>query len=141
MKVGGNASAILQKKLPLKCKYPASFDIPIVTGNTKFNKAMLDLGASVNVMPASIYESLKLGPLKETRITLQLVDRSNVYHRGIIEDVLVQAPKLELKPLPDHLKYLYFGEKEELPVIVSKELTELQEQRLLRVLRLYKTAI
>ncbi|XP_026400016.1 uncharacterized protein LOC113295899 [Papaver somniferum] len=94
MKVGENASAILQKKLPLKCKDPGSFDIPIVIGNTKFNKAMLDLGASVNVMPASIYESLKLGPLKETGITLQLADLSNVYPRGIIEDVLVQVNQL-----------------------------------------------
>ncbi|XP_026383697.1 uncharacterized protein LOC113279210 [Papaver somniferum] len=94
MKVGENASVILQKKLPLKCKDPGSFDIPIVIGNTKFNKAMLNLGASVNVMPASIYESLKLGPLQETGITLQLADRSNVYPRGIIEDVLVQVNQL-----------------------------------------------
>ncbi|XP_026417269.1 uncharacterized protein LOC113312746 [Papaver somniferum] len=94
MKVGENASSSLQKKLPLKCKYPGSFDIPIVIGNTKFNKAMLDLGASVNVMPASIYESLNLGPLKETGITLQLAVRSNVYPRGNIEDVLVQVNQL-----------------------------------------------
>ncbi|XP_026420117.1 uncharacterized protein LOC113316108 [Papaver somniferum] len=64
IKVWENASAILQKKLPLKCKDPGRFDIPIVIGNTKFNKAMLDLGVSVNVMPAYIYESLNLGPLK-----------------------------------------------------------------------------
>ncbi|XP_026378294.1 uncharacterized protein LOC113272710 [Papaver somniferum] len=94
MKVGENSSAILQKKLPLKYKDPDSFDIPIFIGNTKFNKAMLDLGASVNVMTASIYESLNLGPLKETGITLQLADRSNVYPRGIIEDVLVQVNQL-----------------------------------------------
>ncbi|XP_026399602.1 uncharacterized protein LOC113295484 [Papaver somniferum] len=54
---------------------------------------------------------------------------------------ILQDPKIELKPLPNHLKYLYLGDKEELPVIVSKELTELQEQRLLRVLREYKTTI
>ncbi|XP_026398946.1 uncharacterized protein LOC113294781 [Papaver somniferum] len=54
MKVEENTSAIMQKKLPLKCKDPGSFDIPIVISNTKFNKAMLDLGTSVNVMPASV---------------------------------------------------------------------------------------
>ncbi|XP_026433575.1 uncharacterized protein LOC113331014 [Papaver somniferum] len=94
MSVGENVFAILQKKLPPKRKDPGSFDIPVVIGNKSFGKAMLDLGASVNVMPASIYESLNLGPLKETRIVLELADRSNVYPRGIIEDVLVQVNQL-----------------------------------------------
>ncbi|XP_026377999.1 uncharacterized protein LOC113272369 [Papaver somniferum] len=94
MSVGENVSAILQKKLPPKYKDPGSFDIPVVIGNKRFGKAMLDLGASVNVMPAFIYESLNLGPLKETRIVLELVDRTNVYPIGIIEDVLVQVNQL-----------------------------------------------
>ncbi|XP_026397071.1 uncharacterized protein LOC113291794 [Papaver somniferum] len=94
MSVGENVSAILQKKLPPKCKDPGSFDIPVVIGNKRFGKAMLDLGASVNVMPASIYESLNLGPLKETRIVLELADRCNIYPRGIIEDVLVKVNQL-----------------------------------------------
>jgi hypothetical protein len=38
---------------------------------------MLDLGASINIMPLSIYKALNLGPLKETRVIIQLVDRSN----------------------------------------------------------------
>ncbi|XP_026417392.1 uncharacterized protein LOC113312873 [Papaver somniferum] len=94
MSVGENVSAILQKKLPPKCKDPGSFDIPVVIGNKRFGKDMLDSGASINVIPASIYESLNLGPLKETRIVLELVDRSNVYPRGIIEDVLVHVNQL-----------------------------------------------
>ncbi|XP_073137049.1 uncharacterized protein [Henckelia pumila] len=55
---------------------------------------MLDLGASINVMPYSIYASLKLGPLKKTGIVIQLADRSNAYHRGVVEDVLVQVNNL-----------------------------------------------
>ncbi|XP_026417383.1 uncharacterized protein LOC113312864 [Papaver somniferum] len=94
MSVGEKVSAILQKKLPPKCKDPGSFDIPVVIGNKRFGKAMLDLGASINVMPASIYESLNLGPLKETHIVLELSDRTNVYPRGIIKDVLVQVNQL-----------------------------------------------
>ncbi|XP_026411033.1 uncharacterized protein LOC113306295 [Papaver somniferum] len=94
MSVGENVSAILQKKLPTKCKDPGSFDIPVVIGNKSFGKAMLDLGASVNIMHASIYESLNLGPLKEIRIVLVLDDRTNVYPRGIIEYVLVQVNQL-----------------------------------------------
>ncbi|XP_026445701.1 uncharacterized protein LOC113346379 [Papaver somniferum] len=94
MSVGENVFAILQKKLPPKCKDPSSFDIPVVIGNKSFGKAMIDLGAPVNVMHASIYESLNLGPLKETHIVLELADRTNVYPRGIIEDVLVQVNQL-----------------------------------------------
>ena len=50
---------------------------------------MLDLGASINVMPLSIYKVLNLGTLKETRVVIQLADRSNAYPEGIVEDVLV----------------------------------------------------
>ena len=55
---------------------------------------MLDLGASINVMTYSIYASLNIGPLEETDVIIQLVDRSNVYPRGVVEDVLVQVNDL-----------------------------------------------
>ncbi|CAN6554933.1 unnamed protein product [Malus baccata var. baccata] len=64
VKVGENVSAILQRKLPPKCKDPGSFTIPCVIGNTRFESAMLDLGVSINVMPYSIYASMNLGALK-----------------------------------------------------------------------------
>ena len=51
---------------------------------------MIDLGASINVMPYSIYASLNLGPLRKTGVIIQLADRFNTYPRGVIEDVLVQ---------------------------------------------------
>ena len=94
MFVGENCSAILQKKLPPKLKDPGSFTIPCTIGNTRFGKAMLDLGASINVMPYSIYASLNLGDLKETGVVIQLADRSNAYPRGVLEDVLVQVNEL-----------------------------------------------
>ncbi|XP_026433040.1 uncharacterized protein LOC113330445 [Papaver somniferum] len=264
LSVGENASTYLQKKLPPKLKDPGSFTIPCTIGKIRFERALLDLGASINVIPASIYESLDLGPLKDTGIVIQLVDRSNTHPKGVIEDVLVQinqlifpvdfyvldmmdedspsstplllgrpfmraartkidvfkgaltmefddeiisfnifeamrypsdvhscfsidiidslaqqifklnsddalentiveglgygkykdleselslcdehkeAPILELKPLPDHLKYVYLGDKEELSVIIAKDLTKVQEEKLVRVLREYKSAI
>ena len=52
---------------------------------------------------------------------------------------ILQAPTLELKPLPGHLKYVFLGDT--LPVIIAKELTSLQEERLIRVLREHKTSI
>ncbi|XP_073033722.1 uncharacterized protein [Primulina eburnea] len=284
--VGESVSAVIKKSLPNKCKDPGMFTMPCVIGNLKIERAMLDLGASINVMPYSIYCALNLGPLKETRVVIQLADRSNAYPEGVVEDVLVQvkelifpadfyilrmeedsttisapillgrpfmktartkidveegtlsvefdgeivkfsifdamkypnenhsicsidivdsivqecfeetygidnfhmqaqlevegeiaeaweiaetdeesqtvvpnleteisiphkkllpsvlqAPKLELKDLPDHLKYIYLGDNETLPVIISKRLTEEQEDRLTTILREHKTAI
>ena len=64
LSVGENVSAIIQRKLPQKCKDPGTFTIPCIIGNQRIERAMLDLGASINVMPYSMYASLKLGPLK-----------------------------------------------------------------------------
>ncbi|KAL0381110.1 UNVERIFIED_CONTAM: hypothetical protein Sangu_0175300 [Sesamum angustifolium] len=55
---------------------------------------MCDLGASINVMPHTIFESLHVGPLKETRAVIQLADRSVVYPEGVLEDVLVHVNEL-----------------------------------------------
>ncbi|XP_071917972.1 uncharacterized protein [Coffea arabica] len=92
--VGENVSAVLQRKLPPKCGDPGMFTIPCRIGNTVIRRAMLDLGASINVMPKSIYASLKLDPLKETEIIIQLADRTNAYPDGLVEDVLVKVNDL-----------------------------------------------
>ncbi|CAN6695177.1 unnamed protein product [Malus baccata var. baccata] len=94
VEVGENVSAILQCKLPPKCKDPGSFTIPCVIGNTRFESAMLDLGASINVMSYSIYASMNLGALKNYGVIIQLADRSNTYPKGVLEDVLVQVNHL-----------------------------------------------
>ncbi|CAN6563494.1 unnamed protein product [Malus baccata var. baccata] len=94
VKEGENVSAILQRKLPPKCKDPGSFTIPCVLGNTPFKSAMLNLGASINVMPYSIYVSMNLGELKHDGVIIQLADRSNAYPKGVLEDVLVQVDHL-----------------------------------------------
>ncbi|XP_024036883.1 uncharacterized protein LOC112096899 [Citrus clementina] len=92
--MGENVSAVLQKKLPPKCKDPGMFTIPCKIGSVRVEKALLDLGASINVMPRSIYSSLNIGPLKETGVIIQLADRSNAYPDGVLEDVLVQVNEL-----------------------------------------------
>ncbi|CAN6552452.1 unnamed protein product [Malus baccata var. baccata] len=267
VKVGENVSAILQRKLPPKSKDPGSFTI-------LFESAMLDVGASINVMPYSIYASMNLGALKNDGVIIQLADRSNAYPKGVLEDVnhlifpadfyvlemdesdhapslpillgrpfmktawtkidvyngtltmefdgedhfdklnddalelviaqgmdkqnveattmrthgmhghsfdvppndevmemvaaleslpsqsgkysdpilssvsvnkmlpsVVQPPTLELKSLPSHLKYVFLGEDDTLPVIISSSLTAQEESKLVRVLKEYKTAI
>ncbi|XP_057791258.1 uncharacterized protein LOC131008391 [Salvia miltiorrhiza] len=92
--VGESVSAVLQRDMPIKYGDPGMFYIPCVIGTMKVEKAMLDLGASINVMPLSMYQDLEIGPLKPTRVVIQLADRSNVYLEGILEDVLVKVEEL-----------------------------------------------
>ncbi|KAL6315928.1 hypothetical protein AAG906_013762 [Vitis piasezkii] len=86
-------SAIIQCKSPVKYKDSGCPTISVNIGGTHVEKALLDLGASVNLLPYSVYKQLGLGELKPTTITLSLADRSVKIPRGVIEDVLVQVDK------------------------------------------------
>ena len=86
-------SAIIQIKNPVKYKDPGSPTISVNIGGTSIYKALLDLGASVNLLPYSVYKQLGLGELKPTNITLSLADRSVKIPKGIVEDVLVKVDK------------------------------------------------
>ena len=84
-------SAIIQNNRPPKYKDPGCPTISCVIGNSKIEKALLDLGASVNLLPYSMYGQLGLGELKPTSIILQLANRSVIVPNGVDEDVLVQV--------------------------------------------------
>ena len=86
-------SAIIQCKTLAKYKDPGFPTISVNIGGTCVEKALLDLGASVNLLPYSMYKQLCLGELKPTSITLSLVDRSLKIPKGIVEDVLIQVDK------------------------------------------------
>ena len=75
-------SAVIQKKLPPKLKDPGSFTIPCVKLDEL--KALCDLGASVNLMPLSVYNRLNLGKAKPTTVTLQMADRSLTHPYGVV---------------------------------------------------------
>ncbi|KAL0373122.1 UNVERIFIED_CONTAM: Pol polyprotein, partial [Sesamum calycinum] len=70
------------------------------------------------------------------------LDESNysTTHTKLLPSVL-QAPKLELKPLPEHLKYIYLGNEETLPAIISSKLSKEHEEKLVTLLREHRTAI
>ena len=87
------STSLIRNNLPPKYKDPRSPTISIVVGNSKLGHALVDLGASVNLLPYSIYVELGLGELEPTNITLQLADRSVKILRGIVKDVLVQVDK------------------------------------------------
>ncbi|RDX95943.1 hypothetical protein CR513_21452, partial [Mucuna pruriens] len=80
--------------LPKKCRDPRIFSVPCTIGDCTFTYAMLDLGASINVMPTSIYKSLNFGDVEPTGRTIQLANKSVVQPLGILEDVLVQVNEL-----------------------------------------------
>ena len=86
-------SAIIECKTPMKYKDPGCPTISVNIGGFSVEKALLDLGASVNLLPYSMYKQLGLGELKPTSITLSLVDRSIKLPKGTIEDVLIQVDK------------------------------------------------
>ncbi|XP_026400598.1 uncharacterized protein LOC113296510 [Papaver somniferum] len=84
-------SSIISQKYPVKFKDPGCPTVTCVKGKKTIDNALLDLGASVKLLPFLVYEKLGLGEMKPIRITLQLAGRSVKIPRGIIEDVLVQV--------------------------------------------------
>ncbi|XP_023756503.1 uncharacterized protein LOC111905048 [Lactuca sativa] len=89
-----NASVVLQRKLPPKYKDTRMFTVPCKIGDVTFSSVMLDLAASINFMPYSVYESLNVGPLSEIGVIISLADKSSVFPRGVLEDILVQVNQL-----------------------------------------------
>ena len=80
-------SSIIRCKNLVKYKDPGSPTISVSIGGICIDKSLLDLEASVNQLPYSVYKQLGLGELKPTNITLSLADRSVKIPKGIVEDV------------------------------------------------------
>ncbi|GJR03049.1 reverse transcriptase domain-containing protein, partial [Tanacetum coccineum] len=88
-KLNENCLAVLLKKLPEKLGDPGKFLIPCDFLKLDECLALVDLGASINLMPLSVWKQLALPELTSTRMTLELADRSTVYPKGVAEDVFV----------------------------------------------------
>nr|GEX89571.1 hypothetical protein [Tanacetum cinerariifolium] len=86
-------SAILLNKVPEKLRDPGKFLIPCVLQDLEVCNSLADYRGSINLMPLSIYEKPRIRPLKPTRITLELANRSVTYPNGIAEDVIVKVDK------------------------------------------------
>ncbi|XP_077232312.1 uncharacterized protein LOC143868580 [Tasmannia lanceolata] len=89
--LAANISSILSQQMVAKYKDPGCPTISCTIGNTKIEHALLDLGASVNLLPFSVYMQLGLGDLKPTTVTLQLANRSIKTPKGMVEDVLIKV--------------------------------------------------
>ncbi|GKA37032.1 reverse transcriptase domain-containing protein [Tanacetum coccineum] len=91
--VNENCSAVILKKLPEKLGDPGKFLIPCNFPEIVECLALADLGASINLMPFSIWRKLLLLELTPTQMILKLADRSTTRPIGIAEDVFVRVGK------------------------------------------------
>ena len=78
-------------------------------------------------------------PLRTNRYSVSYLELS-LLNKKLLPSIM-QTPTLELKPLLEHLQYIYLGENETLSVIIAKTLTLVQKEKLIRALRDHKTAI
>ncbi|GJW31791.1 reverse transcriptase domain-containing protein [Tanacetum coccineum] len=92
--VNENCSAVILKTLPEKLGDPGKFLIPCDFPELVECLALADLGASINLMPLSIWKKLSLSELTPTQMILELADISTTSPSGIAEDVFVRIPFL-----------------------------------------------
>ncbi|GKB66371.1 reverse transcriptase domain-containing protein [Tanacetum coccineum] len=88
-----NCSAVVLKKLPEKLGDPGRFLIPCDFSEFDSYLALADLGASINLMPLSIWKKLQLPGLTETKMVLELADRTISKPTGVAENVFVKVGK------------------------------------------------
>ncbi|GKA17788.1 DNA-directed DNA polymerase [Tanacetum coccineum] len=110
-------STISLNKLPSKEKDPRSFTISCDIGHLHINNALADLGASISLMPYTMYEKLGLGEPKPTRMSLELADGSIQYLRGTAENVLIKIDKFIL---PIDFVILDIREDSKIPIILRR---------------------
>src|ERR1044072_6468793 len=110
-------SAIIQRKLPIKRKDPGSFTIPVDIEGLSVAEALCDLGASINLMPLSMFRRLNLGEVTPTMISLQMADTTIKAPYGICEVVLVRVDKFVF---PVDFVILDMEEDERVPLILGR---------------------
>ncbi|XP_070015902.1 uncharacterized protein [Nicotiana sylvestris] len=110
-------SAVVTRPIAEKLSDPGSFTIPCTIGNFAFAKTLCDLGASINLMPLSIYKRLGIGRARPTSMLLQLDDRTVKRPFGILDDVLIQVGKFVF---PADFVILDCKVDKEIPIILGR---------------------
>ncbi|KAD4385354.1 hypothetical protein E3N88_25522 [Mikania micrantha] len=115
--LSGGCSAVILNKLPEKLTDPGIFTIPCLFGSDTQRHALADSGASINLMPYSLYEKLALGELSPTRMTLSLADRTVKCPRLEGENLLVKVDKFVF---PVDFVILDMEADETVPIILGR---------------------
>ncbi|GKD52603.1 reverse transcriptase domain-containing protein, partial [Tanacetum coccineum] len=108
---------MLLKKLPKKLGDPDKFLIPCDFPGMDVCHALADLGASINLMPLSIWKKLSLPELTPTRMTLELADRSITRPKGVAKDVFVKVGKFHI---PTDFVVVDFDANPRVPLILGR---------------------
>ncbi|KAJ1704038.1 hypothetical protein LUZ63_003817 [Rhynchospora breviuscula] len=111
------SSEALKSKMPPKLEDPGRFALPCVIGKAIIKQALCDMGASVSLMPKTVYEKIGFGELRPTRMTLQLADSSIRLPLGILEDIPVQVGKFLV---PGDFVVMDMEEDKEVPIILGR---------------------
>nr|GEV46910.1 reverse transcriptase domain-containing protein [Tanacetum cinerariifolium] len=111
-----NCSAVILKKLPEKLGDPGKFLIPCGFSELKC-KALADLGASINLMPLSVWKKLGLPDLIPTRMTLELANRAICTPDGIARDVFIPVGKFTF---PADFVIVYYESNPRVPLILGR---------------------
>ncbi|KAA3473735.1 Retrovirus-related Pol polyprotein from transposon 17.6 [Gossypium australe] len=117
MELNAACSAMLQNRLLQKQKDIGSFTIPCLIGSLSIDNALADLGASINVMHYKMFKQLGLGKPRQTRMSIQLTDKTIRIPRGIIENVLIKIDKFIF---PVDFVVLDMNEDNSIPLILGK---------------------
>ncbi|CAM8905466.1 unnamed protein product [Rhodiola kirilowii] len=110
-------SAAMHVPMPPKLKDSGSFSIPCDIGGLTIRRALCDLGASVSIMPYSLYAKLNLGDLCPTNISIRLADRSCRLPKGILKDVPVRVKNIYI---PADFVMLEISEDTDIPIILGR---------------------
>ncbi|XP_068498515.1 uncharacterized protein [Phaseolus vulgaris] len=109
-------NVIIKKGLPQKFKDPGSFNLPVSIGALLVANALLDLGASVNIILLAMLKKIGDLEIKPTKMTLKLVDQVTKYPYGVVEDVLVKVDKFTF---PVDFVVMDMKKDEEVPLILG----------------------
>ncbi|GJY05493.1 retrovirus-related pol polyprotein from transposon TNT 1-94 [Tanacetum coccineum] len=115
VKLNARRSAILQNELPPKEKDPRSLILPCAIGTTTVSNALADLGASICIMPFSLFKWLVLGNPKPINMVIEMADRSMQSPKGIVENVVVKINKFIF-----HVEFIILDiiEDDKVPIII-----------------------
>ncbi|GJT85856.1 reverse transcriptase domain-containing protein [Tanacetum coccineum] len=112
-----HCSAVILNKLPEKLGDPGKFLIPCDFPGMDECLALADLGASINLMPLSVWKKLSLPELTPTCMTLELADRSITQPIGIAEDVYLKVGKFKF---PADFVVVDFDADPRVPLILGR---------------------
>ncbi|CAM8930795.1 unnamed protein product [Rhodiola kirilowii] len=115
--LNAECSAIVQSRMPRKMQDQGSFSIPISIGKIEIDRALCDLGASISLIPYSLYEKIDMGELHPTTISLKLADRSSRVPNGVLRDVPIKVGKFFI---PVDFYVLDMDSEQETPVILGR---------------------